>query len=319
MLVVKVPLRISFFGGGTDIPRFIGKIGYGQVISCTFNRYLYICINKRFDSQIRVSYSKTEIVNWHENLEHDIIREVLHKFTLDRRGKYSIKGLEIILCSDVPSRGTGLGSSSALTVGLIKGLLYLMGEHYDTYDIADNACRLEIDILGKPQGKQDAFAVAFGGLNKLVFPNAMDVEITAIPRASQIFEHLCLIRIPVEKDTDAILKSYKPKIDILKKMRNQVDVAEKFFRYWEWELLGAELKKAWEYKKQLSPQVSNKTVEAYIKRLEKIGACGYKLLGAGSGGFLLGVLEDPKIAISEFGDKVILPKPVFEGAQITQI
>ena len=160
MIITKTPFRISFVGGGTDIIDYY-KVDYGAVISATINKYMYITVNKRFDDSIRVSYSKTEIVDDVDELRHEIVKECLKLVGIK-------KGIEITSISDIPA-GTGLGSSSSFTVGLINALFSYTGDHLSAKQMAELACKVEIDILKHPIGKQDQYAAAYGGINFFQF------------------------------------------------------------------------------------------------------------------------------------------------------
>ena len=160
MIITKTPLRISFTGGGTDLPAYYEQ-GYGAVVSAAINKYVYITLNKRFDDTIRISYSKTEIVDTLKEIQHDIAKACMQMAGVE-------KGVEITSISDIPA-GTGLGSSSSFTVGLLNALYSYCGERLSAHELADKACQIEIDILGHPIGKQDQFAAAYGGVNYFAF------------------------------------------------------------------------------------------------------------------------------------------------------
>lgn len=160
MIITRTPLRISFTGGGTDLPAYYEN-GYGAVVSTAINKFVYITVNKRFDNTIRLSYSKTEIVNNINELQHDIAKACLNMVGITG-------GVEITSIADIPS-GTGLGSSSSFTVGLLNALYTYVGEHLSADELAKKACEIEIDILHHPIGKQDQYAAAVGGINYFSF------------------------------------------------------------------------------------------------------------------------------------------------------
>ena len=160
MIITRTPLRISFTGGGTDLPAYYEN-GYGAVVSTAINKFVYITVNKRFDNTIRLSYSKTEIVNNVNELQHDIAKACLNMVGITG-------GVEITSIADIPS-GTGLGSSSSFTVGLLNALYTYVGEHLSADELAKKACEIEIDILHHPIGKQDQYAAAVGGINYFSF------------------------------------------------------------------------------------------------------------------------------------------------------
>ena len=161
MIISRTPLRISFVGGGTDIGDYY-RLNGGAVISTAIDKYIYITINKRFDDTIRVSYSKTEIVNNVDKIKHDIVRETMKVVGVT-------KGVEITSIADVPSKGTGLGSSSAFTVGLLNALYAFKDQHISAKQLAEEACRIEIDTLKEPIGKQDQYICAYGGFQHIKF------------------------------------------------------------------------------------------------------------------------------------------------------
>ena len=167
VIITKTPLRISFTGGGTDLPAYY-KQGYGAVVSAAINKYVYITMNKRFDDTIRISYSKTEIVDSLKEIQHDIAKACMQMAGVE-------KGVEITSISDIPA-GTGLGSSSSFTVGLLNALYSYCGERLSAYELAEKACQIEIDILGHPIGKQDQYAASFGGINYFTFERNGDVN-----------------------------------------------------------------------------------------------------------------------------------------------
>ena len=163
MLISRTPVRASFCGGGTDLAVFYEQSSHGgAVTSMAMARYLYVTVNPRFDEQIRVSYSKMELVDSLDNVQHDLVREAMKSTGVTH-------GVEITTIADIPSRGTGLGSSSAVTVGLLNALSTLVDRPMNPIQLAEEACRIEIEILGQPIGKQDQFAAAVGGANTIGF------------------------------------------------------------------------------------------------------------------------------------------------------
>ena len=170
MIVIRTPLRISFSGGGSDFPDFYKKGESGLVVSTTINKYIYVTVNKNFAGGVNLRYSEKEFVKHRDDLKHGIVRECMRMAGID-------KGIEIVIISDVPSRGTGLGSSSALTAGLLKALYAYQGKELDVLTLAHLACKVEIDILKSPIGKQDQFSASFGGFNSYEFKPNGDVII----------------------------------------------------------------------------------------------------------------------------------------------
>jgi len=161
MIITKTPLRISFVGGGSDLRDFY-HISDGKVISSAIDKYVYVIVKERFDDKVYLNYSRKEIVNSVDEVEHDLVREAMRIAGID-------KGVEITTLTDVPSEGSGLGSSSSVLVGLLHAFYAYKGEAVTNERLAAEACKIEIDILKKPIGKQDQYAAAYGGINKITF------------------------------------------------------------------------------------------------------------------------------------------------------
>ena len=291
MLLSKTPLRISFVGGGSDY--FNNKSNVkGRVISVTINKYLYVTLNKRYNNQIRVAYSETEIVNSTNDLKHNIIRESLKK--------YSIKnGVELTTIADVPSSGSGLASSSALSVGLAHSLRKFKKLKITKKTLAEDACDIEINKCKKPIGMQDQYSTAFGGLNKIEFSNNK-VIVKKIPLNDQdltIFKnHLMLFYTGINRQADKILTNIKKSGNQFKNYEELSYLAKNF----EKELLnknfqncGEILHENWNLKRSLDKSVSSINLDNIYSIAKKSGAVGGKILGAGGGGYFL-FLVKPK-------------------------
>ena len=163
MIISRTPVRVSFCGGGTDLDWFANsEENGGRVTSLALNRYIHVTVNARFDDMVRVSYSKMELVDNFEEIEHELVREAMRMTGVT-------SGVEITTIADIPSRGTGLGSSSTVTVGLLNALHNFAGREVSARQLAEEACKIEIDILGQPIGRQDQYAAAFGGINSISF------------------------------------------------------------------------------------------------------------------------------------------------------
>lgn len=222
MIITKTPLRISFTGGGTDLPAYY-KQGYGAVVSAAINKYVYITMNKRFDDTIRISYSKTEIVDSLKEIQHDIAKACMQMAGVE-------KGVEITSISDIPA-GTGLGSSSSFTVGLLNALYSYCGERLSAYELAEKACQIEIDILGHPIGKQDQYAASFGGINYFTFERNGDVNREKIDVSEDdkrlMDSKLMMFYTGISRSADGILAKQSAetseKLDVLNYMRNQAN------------------------------------------------------------------------------------------------
>lgn len=294
MIITKTPLRVSFVGGGTDIIDYY-KTGYGAVVSAAINKYMYITVNKRFEDTIRMSYSITEIVREAEELRHDLAKECLKMIGIK-------KGIEITSISDIPS-GTGLGSSSCFTVGLLNALFTYTGRQVSSEELAKLACRIEIDILGHPIGKQDQYACACGGMNYLQFNADESVERVQIiledGNLRDINRKFLMFYTGIRRNADDVLKEQKEKteseLQVLDAMRNQaLEAKDGFLKNGFGEWIARELHKGWEMKKTLTEKISSQEIDEIYERARRAGALGGKVLGAGGGGFLLIYCDEDK-------------------------
>lgn len=182
MIITKTPLRIGFVGGGTDIPAYYRNYG-GALISAAINKYIYIIVNKKFDSKIRISYSQTEIVDRIDEIKHPSVREALRFLNIDG-------GIEILSISDIPSHGTGLGSSSTFLVGLLNALHAYKSEYVTREELASEAVKIEREILREAGGKQDQYMAAFGGINMLNFNENESVNVNPVALSIDMLEKL---------------------------------------------------------------------------------------------------------------------------------
>lgn len=293
MIITRTPLRISFTGGGTDLPAFY-KNGYGAVVSTSIDKYIYITVNKRFDDSIRVSYSQTEIVNHVDELKHDIARECLRMVGIPG-------GIEITSIADIPS-GTGLGSSSSFAVGLLNALYTYVGERLSAGELAKRACQIEINVLGHPIGKQDQYAAAYGGVNYFTFERSGDVQREKILVSDNDLRNmnrkLMMFYTGIRRSADGILsrqsQETKNKIEVLMFMRDQANrmrdgLVQKGFT----PDFAKMLDKAWQKKKSITSGISNPEIDELYQKAISAGAAGGKLLGAGGGGFILLYCDEP--------------------------
>ncbi len=303
MLISRTPLRVSFAGGGTDLPSFYRSNGYGAVVSATIMRFMYIVIHPYFHDKIRIKYSKTEDVCSIEEIRHPIVRECLKKVDVEN-------GIEIASFSDVPA-GTGLGSSSAFTVGLLHALYAHRNISVSKHRLADEACQIEIDILGEPIGKQDQYASAFGGLNYFRFNDDESVEVRPIDvsdaQTSFLESTLSLYFVGGNRRAGAILGRIKRELDrgndfkSLEVIREQADEVFQLFGQDDKPNIGAKLSEAWQLKKELTHGISSPQIEQLLAIAKEHGAMGGKLLGAGGHGFLLLQHEDTESLINRIG------------------
>ena len=287
MIISRTPLRVSFAGGGTDIRDYY-KTGYGAVVSSAIKKYVYVTINKRFDDDIRVSYSKTEITDSVDGIEHGIVREALRKVGITG-------GVEITTIADIPSRGTGLGSSSAIAVGLLNALYAFKGHRASPKKLAEEACEIEIERLGEPIGKQDQYIAAYGGIQHIKF-NAdetviLDPVICPPKTKREIENHLMLFFTGKTRMASEVLSGQKnnthSNTDTLTKMRDQADRLFGDLTSLQVERLGQTLREGWELKKTLAKGITDTEIDNIYKKASAAGAVGGKITGAGGGGFLV--------------------------------
>ena len=287
MIITQTPLRIGLLGGGTDLPSYYREHG-GRVLNAAIDKYIYVIVKERFDDDIYVNYSKKEIVSRVEDLEHELVREAMLMTGVKN-------GVEITTLADIPSAGSGLGSSSAVTVGLLHALFAYRGRQVTAEELAERACTIEIERCGKPIGKQDQYIAAFGGIRDLRFSPGEEVTAnevglsTADRRALQHQVMLFYTGITRRADTilaeqNANIESTLPQLDLLR------DLAEfAVERLWSGDVdaIGPAIRESWEAKRKLASGVSNDQIQGAVTRALDAGASGAKLTGAGGGGFLL--------------------------------
>jgi len=290
MIVVRTPLRVSFLGGGTDLPAFFQQ-EQGACFSAAITQYVWAIVNKKFDKRIRVSYSKTENVAQPWQIQNELIRESL----VDRAD--TSEGMEIVTVADVPSTGTGLGSSSSLAVALAHALC-CNGETMDgvstKHFIARRACHVEMERCAKPIGKQDQYAAAFGGVNLIKFFPDGEVDVVPISNGKmleRLQNHLLLLYVG-QRDVggDEILRDWNANIGsvtmpLYRKMAKMAEDAYLGIEEGHLASFSAYMKDAWEIKKSLSKNISTPNIDALYEKGIQCGALAGKLLGAGGGGF----------------------------------
>ena len=318
MIITRTPFRVSFVGGGSDLRDFYSKNGYGAVVSTAIDRYMYIVIHPYFHDKIRVKYSKTEDVETVEEIEHPIVRECLKKVEIG-------KGIEIASFADVPA-GTGLGSSSAFTVGLLNALYACKGKTVSKERLAREACEIEIDILGEPIGKQDQYASAFGNINYIRFNKDESVDVSPIlltePAKKRLEDNLCMYHVGGERRSGDILHEQKNNISIegkfknLQKMVMLADELRNVLHEERIEEVGHILHKGWLYKKELASGISNGNIDKLYDKAIKYGATGGKLLGAGGTGFLLLYSDDHGSLQKNLGCRMLTLNIDREGTKI---
>jgi D-glycero-alpha-D-manno-heptose-7-phosphate kinase len=289
MIITQTPLRISFAGGGSDLPAFYRKFG-GAVVSTSINKYIYINLNEKFDNGIRLSYSKTENVTTVHEIEHRLVRAALIKLGLSG-------GLEITSIADIPSSGTGLGSSSAFTVGLLLALHAYKSSYISPSDLAAESCSVEIDLCGEQIGKQDQYASAHGGLNFIRFERDDSVVVEPILCSSDDLAKLqsSLVSFYTGKTRPAssILTEQseqaatnKTTQKLLTRMKELAYDLRAELNRGNIDSLGEILDEGWQLKREVHEKVSDPAIDNWYEAAKRAGAAGGKLLGAGGGGFL---------------------------------
>jgi len=290
MIISRTPLRVSFVGGGSDIPAFFEQEP-GAVVSTTISRYIYITVNRKFDHKIRASYSRTEIVDSVEELRHELIREALKVTGISG-------GIEITSISDIPSQGTGLGSSSVYTVGLLNALYAYRGHFAGAERLAREACQIEIDRCGKPIGRQDQSVAAYGGLNYIRFnPDGsvfVDPIICAPETRQQLQQWLLMLYTGMTRRADGILAEQSlnslSNEETRASLRRMVALAGQMrdaLNGNELSGFGEVLHANWMEKCRVASGISNPTIDHWYETARAHGAIGGKIVGAGGGGFLL--------------------------------
>lgn len=287
MIITQTPLRISFAGGGTDFKGYYEKEG-GAVLSSAIDKYIYVVIKERFDQNIRVGYTKTEMVESVDEIEHELVRECMRMTGITG-------GVEIATMADIPSEGSGLGSSSTVTVGLLHAMYAFQGELVTPARLAEEACRIEIEILGKPIGKQDQYIAAYGSLRFIDFHADGSVGVRRVElsedRRRRFGESLMLFYTGITRKADTILSQQKnnigDKMRVLGQIRNQVCEIEHCLAHNNINKVGRLMHLGWELKKQMAERITSSHIDDLYEAALDAGATGGKIAGAGGGGFLL--------------------------------
>jgi D-glycero-alpha-D-manno-heptose-7-phosphate kinase len=289
VIITRTPLRISFAGGGSDFPA-VYRRDFGAVVATAINKYMYITVNPKFDKKIRASYSITEMVDRVDDLKHDLIREALRMTGITG-------GIEITSISDIPSRGTGLGSSSTYTVGLLHALHAYVGRHVGAKRLAEEACEIELERLGRPIGRQDQYIAAYGGLQFMRFePDGVLVE-PLLPGGDfrrDLEAHLLLLYTGMTRRAESILaeqarnlENGETALDGALRLRDLALDLRAAILDRRLEAVGEILDAGWQIKRGLASGISNPQIDEWYGRARSAGAIGGKLVGAGGGGFLL--------------------------------
>ncbi len=290
MIISRTPLRMSFTGGGSDLPGFY-RNGGGAVISTTIDKYVYVNVNKKFDNGIRVAYSKNEEVSNVQEIEHRLVRASMEFVGLQG-------GIEITTIADIPSKGTGLGSSSSFTVGLLHALNAFKGRYVSSEQLGADSCYIEIDRCGEPIGKQDQYAAAFGGFNLIRFNPDDTVVVSPIICRRETLQcierNILVLYTGITRSASALMGQQSREVDgngrkqeILKRMvKLTYDLADELQKN-NTDIFGEILHENWMLKKSISDGVSTSEIDNWYEIARRAGAAGGKILGAGAGGFLM--------------------------------
>jgi D-glycero-alpha-D-manno-heptose-7-phosphate kinase len=290
MIVSKTPFRMSFVGGGSDMAAFY-RDSPGAVLSTSIDKYMYIAVNRKFDGSVRVSYTRTEEVANASCVEHPIVRHALDIAGIDG-------GIEIASMADIPSRGTGLGSSSSYAVGILHAFNAFRGKYVSKPDLAQLACHIEIDRCGEPIGKQDQYAAAYGGLNLIRFHSDDSVTVEPVicaPAVQLAFESSVIVFftgrvrsaskiLAGQRDS---LKNSGAKRTLMRRMVQLAVELKQSLERGDTDSIGPILDENWRLKTQIAGGVSDSQIDDWYSRGVAAGATGGKLLGAGNGGFMM--------------------------------
>jgi D-glycero-alpha-D-manno-heptose-7-phosphate kinase len=290
MIISKTPCRISFAGGGSDIRAFYKRFG-GAVVSTSIDKYVYITVNQKFDRRVRVSYSRTEEVDTVEEVEHPIVREALRMIN-------PAGGVEITSIADIPSRGTGLGSSSSFTVGLLNSLFAFKGRHVSYQILGGLSSMIEIERCGQPIGKQDHYAAAAGGFNFIRFNKDDSVDVVPIVcnarTRAEIQRNMLLFYTGITRSATEILGrqtlALKESADTISRTKRLAALATELrdeLQANNADAIGEVLHENWMLKRDVVDGVTNDLIDRWYLAARQAGALGGKILGAGGGGFLL--------------------------------
>jgi len=287
MIIVQTPLRISLFGGGTDFSSFFMEEG-GCVLSSAIDKYIFVTVKERFDRKLRIGYTQTEMVDEIDQIHHELIREALRITGVER-------GIEITTMGDIPSEGSGLGSSSTVTVGALHALYTHQGEIVSAERLAREACTIEIDTLRKPIGIQDQYIAAYGGLRFFEFLPGGQVKSEKVkisPEAQRVLnDSFLLFFTGMVRKSSSILSEQtskiKDRISELREIKQMAWQARNDLEHGDFDTLGILIHQSWELKKRLAGTISNQHINEMYETARRAGALGGKITGAGGGGFLL--------------------------------
>ncbi|MFN3974832.1 MAG: GHMP kinase, partial [Dehalococcoidia bacterium] len=284
MIIVQTPLRISLAGGGTDFAEYYQHRG-GLVVNAAIDKYVFVIVKERYDDKIYINYTRKEIADRVDDISHELVREAM-KITAVR------DGVEVTTLADIPSEGSGLGSSSSLTVGLLNAFHIYQGEQVGPYQLAEEACEVEIHRCNKPSGKQDQYIASFGGVCALHFHQDGKVEVERLPLSEKelrrLASHLLLVYTGITRRSSDILaiqmERFHENVGYLDTIRAlAVEVRTALLRG-DFDSVGRALDENWQLKKRLAPGITNEHIDRMYERAREAGALGGKVAGAGGGG-----------------------------------
>lgn len=287
MIIVQTPLRVSLFGGGTDFRSYF-EVDGGAVLTTAIDKYIFVTIKKRFDEKLRIGYTKTEMVDSVDEVQHELIRQALRKTGITH-------GVEITTMGDIPSAGSGLGSSSTVTVGSLHAMYTYLGQLVTAEQLAREACQIEIDELGRPIGIQDQYIAAYGGLRLMEFSTDGQVcsenLVLSEDRLRTLNENLLLFFTGITRQSSTILTEQSSAIDqhrkVLRRIKEMAYMARDELKAGNIDAIGEMLHESWQLKKGLARNISNAEIDNIYHVARQAGATGGKITGAGGGGFLL--------------------------------
>lgn len=290
MIISRSPVRISLGGGGTDLPSYYSKYG-GALIAAAIDKYTFVTAHTRFDDKIKLNYSKTEIVDNIQEIKHNIFREGLKLLNIK-------KGIELTSLSDIPS-SSGLGTSGSFTIALLNAIHTYKKDFISQKQLAEEACKIEMDILKEPVGKQDQYIAAFGGITSFQFAKDGTVTTESLKMTEEardeLHNNIILLYTGISRSASQILKEQDDKskkdegktIETLHEIKKIGLETKKAFEKGDIDKLGEFLDEHWNIKKKLSNRISNPFIDECYNHAKKNGALGGKIMGAGGGGFFM--------------------------------
>lgn len=289
-VLTKTPLRITFAGGGTDTPAYYEKHGPGAVVNAALQHYIYVIAGNNFyPDEIRISYSKTEnALKSVDQIEHPTVREAMRLLGVGG-------GTQIVSVTEIPSRGTGLGSSSSFLVGVLNALHRRKGEHVTQRQLAEEACLIEREKLKEPGGKQDQYIAAYGGLKYMEFGRDGRVSVNDIrvdhDAMKDLESHLMLFYTGLERSSAGIhtaqARNVEQRLEEYDRVKALAEETKRAMEGRDWERIGRLLHEGWMLKKRFADGITNPDIDEWYSAARRNGAIGGKILGAGGGGFLM--------------------------------